>query len=311
MSVQINEFKNIILNNELSNLYILVGNETTIRDIYIKEICDRTKYTLVNLDTLEIRYINKSKTLINNNNFIYVVRYDDQILSNESVWPSLINFNNGIILLCFHSLDKRCKFYKRFEDRVVNFNKIEPKFLCKHIKMLCPDYTDDDCDYLSFLCYDDWGRIQLEIDKIKTLATIEKVPNIVAFDLLLDSNMIAERVDDDNIGFARAVVSRNSKEAIRLLSSVSRDETIGVLSLLYTMFRNSLLVKAYKGSSKGICAGTGLSYNVIQSIIPTCKAWSEEEYLNILGLIRKTIQNIKKGNISNNIALDYLLIRIL
>ena len=131
--MNIQELQKQIIDKQLDNLYVFLGEEIAIQKIYINKIAEINK--------LEIQYIEEYKQIHNslmvNDLFdikkLYVILDDLDILKQENVWQE-INPNGNIIIFKYNNLDKRNKFYKQFENRIVEFNKLSDEVLVKYIQ---------------------------------------------------------------------------------------------------------------------------------------------------------------------------------
>ena len=164
VKMNIQELQKQIIDKQLNNLYVFLGEEIAIQKIYINKIAE--------IKNLEIQYIEEYKQIHNslnvNNLFdikkLYVILDDLDILKQENVW-SEINANGNIIIFKYNNLDKRNKFYKQFENNIVEFNKLSDEILIKYIRKKLP-LSESNCKRLIDICGSNYNQILLEIDKI-------------------------------------------------------------------------------------------------------------------------------------------------
>ena len=131
--MNLQELQKQIIDNKIDNLYIFLGEEIAIQKIYINKIAE--------IKNLEIQYIEEYKQIHNslkvqdlfNTKKLYVILDDVDITKQEKVWEE-INPNENIIIFKYNNLDKRNKFYKQFENKIVEFNKLSDEVLIKYIQ---------------------------------------------------------------------------------------------------------------------------------------------------------------------------------
>lgn len=75
-----------------------------------------------------------------------------------------------MIIFKYNNLDKRNKFYKQFENNIVEFNKLSDEVLTKYIQRelnVGTNLTDINCKKLIDICGSNYNQILLELDKLK------------------------------------------------------------------------------------------------------------------------------------------------
>lgn len=162
--MDIRELQKEIKNKELNDLYIFLGEEIAIQKIYINK--------MANILNLEIQYVEDFKSIYNklNSNDIfsikklYVILDDIDIIKEEKIWQD-IKPNGNIIIFKYNNLDKRSKFYKQFENKLVEFNKLSDEVLTQYIQKVVP-LSNENCKKLIDICNSSYNQILLEINKI-------------------------------------------------------------------------------------------------------------------------------------------------
>ena len=149
--------------------YIFCGDEWKVQEIYINELSklyDRRLY----IDSIRDVYTQLKHTSFIKQRTLYIVRDDHDIMTNEKLQAQLSSLlaDNTLILLV-SSVDKRTKFYKTYSESFVEFNALEravlKRYVQKEIKL-----SDKNTELLIELCESNYGRILLEIDKIRRYA---------------------------------------------------------------------------------------------------------------------------------------------
>ena len=167
--MNIQELQKQIVSKELNNLYVFLGEEIAIQKIYINKIAE--------VMNLEIQYVEEYKQIHNSLNVndlfgtkkLYVILDDLDILKQENIWGE-INTNGHIIIFKYNTIDKRNKFYKYFEQQIVEFNCLSEDVLVKYIQKELPNLSEPNCKKLIDICNSNYNQILLEIDKINNYA---------------------------------------------------------------------------------------------------------------------------------------------
>ena len=303
-----------IINKQLDNLYIFLGEEIAIQKIYINKIAE--------LEELEIQYVEEYKQIHNslkvNNLFntkkLYIILDDLDILKQENVWQN-INPNENILIFKYNNLDKRSKFYKQFEDRIVEFEKLSDEVLTKYIQKDLPNMYNENCKKLIDICNNNYNQILLEIDKIKQFDNLygdkeyNKINNI--FLDLEHKGAFHKEISDITFTFIEKVLKRDIKQVYDLQKKLNQigESNIKLLSLLYNNFKIVLLIQSCK--SNDICKTTGLNNGQVYYNKDKVNYYSTGELVHALRLIQQIESGIKKGTIDEVISLDYLLVNIL
>lgn len=215
--MNIQELQKQIIDKQLNNLYVFLGEEIAIQKIYINKIAK--------IKNLEIQYIEEYKQIHNslnvNNLFdikkLYVILDDLDILKQENIWKD-IKPNGNIIIFKYNNLDKRSKFYKHFENNIVEFNKLSDEVLTKYIQKEIP-LSESNCKKLIAICSNSYNQILLEIDKIKNY----HIGNVIfidsdneAFEELEKHRAFHKEISDITFTFIEKVITRDIKQVYEL-----------------------------------------------------------------------------------------------
>jgi len=226
VTINIQELQKQIIDKELNHLYIFLGEEIAIQKIYINKIAE--------IQNLEIQYIENYKQIHNslqvNDLFdtkkLYVILDDSDILIHEEVWKD-IQSNGNVIIFKYNNLDKRNKFYKQFENRIVEFNKLSDEVLTKYIQKELP-LNDISCKKLINICNSNYNQILLEIDKIKNYTqNFERhnetryptdifIPSDCVFNELEKQGAFHKEISDITFTFIEKVITRDIKAVYEL-----------------------------------------------------------------------------------------------
>jgi DNA polymerase III delta subunit len=314
--MNIQELQKQIIDKQLNNLYVFLGEEIAIQKIYINKIAE--------IKNLEIQYVEEYKQIHNslsvNNLFdikkLYVILDDLDILKQENVWQD-IKPNGNIIIFKYNNLDKRNKFYKQFENNMIEFNKLSDEVLTKYIQKEI-DLNNIHCKQLIDICGSSFNQILLEIDKIKNyISPAEKQykrqfePKDLKFEVLEKQGAFHKEISDITFTFIEKIITRDIKQVYKLQKQLKQigESNIKLLSLLYNNFKIILLIQSCK--SDDISKTTGLKSNEIYFNKDKTGYYSIGELVNALRLIQSTEEGIKTGKIDEEISIDYVLNNIL
>lgn len=168
----IQEVKQDIQHKTLKDFYIFTGEEWAVQKLYIDKMIE-VKGSGMYADSFADIYPKLRNKSILSVPCVYVVREDMDIMTNEKVQSQIANGllgKNTLILLVFN-VDKRTKFYTKYKSITCEFEPLQPPLLKKYIKKEI-NLSDKNCDTLISVCENNYGRILLEIDKIKRYADV-------------------------------------------------------------------------------------------------------------------------------------------
>lgn len=319
--MNIQELQGQIKNKSLLSYYIFLGDEIAVQKIYIKKIAEVTG--------LEIQYVDDYKSIHNklksndifNTKKLYIILDDTDFIKQEKLWTDFDNtkFNDNILIFKFNTLDKRNKFYKYFENKIVEFNKLSDEILIKYIRKELTNGTtlnDENCKKLISMCGNNYNQILLEIDKIKHyydywLQGGASPDNNIVFNVLNEQGAFHKEISDITFEFVEKVLKRDIKAVYVLRNKLRQinESNIKLLSLLYTNFKIVLLLQSCQ--SNDICKTTGLQYYQVKFNQDKVDFYTVGELVNILRKIQSIEKGIKTGTIDEIISLDYLLVNIL
>ena len=219
--MNIQELQKQIIDKQLNNLYVFLGEEIAIQKIYINKIAE--------VKNLEIQYVEEYKQIHNslqvNNLFgtkkLYVILDDLDILKQENVWKE-IKPNGNIIIFKYNNLDKRNKFYKQFENNIVEFNKLSDEVLVKYIQKELK-LNELHCKRLIDICGSNYNQILLELDKLKHYINHYNTDNSMSgtefnalFDELNHKGAFHKEISDITFTFIEKVITRDIKQVYEL-----------------------------------------------------------------------------------------------
>lgn len=312
--MNLQELQKQLINKQLDDLYIFLGEEIAIQKIYINKIA--------NIMNLDLQYVEDFKSIYNklnsndifNTKKLYIILDDIDIVKEEKIWQD-IKPNGNIIIFKYNNLDKRSKFYKQFENKIVEFNKLSDEVLIQYIQKEFPTLYPENCKKLIDICNSSYNQILLELDKLKQFNNMygqdsySKVNNI--FDDLNNRGAFHKEISDITFEFIEKVLKRDVESVYDLRKKLIQigESNIKLLSLLYTNFKTILLIQSCK--SNDICKTTGLQYYQVKYNQDKLNYYTIGELVYTLKLIQKIESGIKTGKIDEQISIDYLIVNII
>lgn len=312
------ELKAQMMSHNMKDVYLFVGPEIAVRDIYIKQIAKMGQYSIKWVDTpADILKSIRSNSILQQKT-LFILTECAELVKNEKCQQILEMDKGKNMLLClFTSLDKRIKFYKQYKDNIVEFEPLQPEILKKYIKKEI-ELSDKDCEKLMEICEGDYGRCLLEIDKMKIY--IKAFNSKSGFDgytaedcfyYFIQSGIIHQPAKDVIFDFVDAVMQRNAYTAFKLMqeSYDSGEATLVMLSNLYSNFKAVLQVQSCE--SKDVSNCTGLTGWQITNARKYLNRYSIRELIDAMGWIRKAEVGIKSGTVEEMLAVPQILVNIM
>lgn len=157
-----------IKTKQLPSYLIFSGDEWKVQQIYIDQIAKTTGLETRRIDSvIDIYGQLKNRSFIKSP-YIYIVRDDKELLNNEKLQQQIESglLGENMLIHLLTSVDKRTKFYKSHSTSIIVFERLSDallkKYTLKEIKL-----SERNIERLIEVCEHDYGRILLEIDKIK------------------------------------------------------------------------------------------------------------------------------------------------
>lgn len=318
--MDISVLKNQIKNNQLDDFYIFTGEEWAIQRIYIEKIAEVSKLPIQYIESIQDIYSILVNGSFIKNNCVYVVRDDKDILNEPKLQDQLTNhlLKDSILILILTQIDKRTKGFKVFESKYISFDKMNVETLKKYVKMQV-DLSDVNCERLINICEQDYGRILLEIDKIKTIGplTFTEVGNTNNYDanavlkMLVEDGTIYVPPKDAVFDLVDAILKRQINKSYYLLQDCYDigESNLVILSNLYNATKQLLQVQSCK--SKDVMETCGITYPQWKAAESRKNKYSISELVQALKLIRNVEKGIKIGDIEEPLSVEYILINML
>ncbi|MBO7212433.1 MAG: hypothetical protein J6V44_15740 [Methanobrevibacter sp.] len=308
------ELKKSIDTGTFTNLYIFYGEEYTILEEYIKMIKNKIGCECKSCESVSIIYKTlNSKSLFGSGKCLYIVRDDKEFLTAEQMWDIERKLKQkGITIIAkYGNIDQRSKFSKKFSDNMTSFDRLSENILAKYIKKDI-DINNDNCEYLINVCNGDYGRIKLEIDKLVNACEYFKLKPDDCFRMCKSADLFYVEPEGEAFELVDSIMTRNYKTIYQLLEKSKRrnDNCFLIFTLLHTNVKQVLQLQL-AGNQGDTQKATGLNGFQIKSAMKYVNRYSCEELVRFLKYIKYCDSGIKQGTISEDMALDYLLVNVL
>ena len=299
--MEVASLKQQIKSGELLDFYVFTGDEWAVQDIYIAQIAKAKKCNIKRINAFaDIYQTLKARSFVQNS-AVYVLRDDKDILTLDKVQNALkagILSDNTLILLLTNT-DKRTKFYKAFKERFVEFEPLAEPVLIKYIQREI-DLYEKECSELIELCESNYGRILLEIDKLKRLGG--------SFDEAVREGVIYRPPKDAIFDFVDAVMKGYTNISFELYEDCKQvgESTLVILSVLYNNIKQTLQVQSYEGND--VVKATGLQPWLINKIKKEyINVYTDSELVEAMRHIREWERGIKLGYRDEQFAVPVIL----
>lgn len=304
-----------ISNNDIPHFLILFGEEQKIIDIYINNICDKLQAKKVVKESVSSVVKNIGKKSIDKCKKLYIVTEDISFTKLEDNWESAKNaMNKDYVILRYNSLDKRSAFVKKNQQNIVEFSHLSDAVLQQYIQRDLHDLSDENVSKLISYCSNDYGRILLEVDKIKQYLSVRTDLTIDSCFVQLDKQgLFHKEIGDITFELTDAVLGGYPDTAIKKLDEAKRkgEPAMMIASILYNGFRNLLAYQGLGKNKQGAMERTGMTKGELWGCTKNVGGYSMEEVKRNMLFCQKVESGIKMGTIDEDIALEYLVLSCL
>lgn len=322
--MDVKELKAKIVSKQIPNFLVFTGDEWEVQKIYIQQISSVTNLSMKYIDSAtEITGKLKANSLVGKQNNLYIVRDDKVLTTDEKVLAKVKdNIGQNILILLLTKLDKRLKFYNANKDTIIVFEPLKPEILEKYIAKEI-NLSKKNIQKLIEVCDGNYGRIRLEIDKIKCFAHGTKEDNRdlhaskpedfidYCFRVLLEDGTIYREPKDAIFDFVNAVLDRKVNKAYELYQDCQAINE-STLAILINLFNNAkAILQVQTCTSKDVTKTTGLTGWQIMNARQHVDVYLKEELEYMIQLIQYCEQAIKTGQMEEQFVIDYILVRIL
>lgn len=304
------DIKAHIKNKTFDPFYVFTGPEREILKIYLHQMANAMNADIKILDSItELANSLKQSRLVTGSTLLVLFDEKEFIQSEklQQLVAKPVTSQRVCVVFVYSNLDKRTKFYKQFSDKIVVFDYLTPSVLTKYIQKVLP-LSDSSCKSLIEACENDYGRILMEIDKIKQYASLFNQSYDSALRQLLSDGGIYVAPADAVFDFVDAVMRNKRNLAIHLLqeSYQSGEATLVLLANLYNSAKQVLQVQTYNGDN--LAQASGLTPFQIMQAKKRKAVYRDEDVVRLMRLVRFAEAGIKSGEIPEENAVMFALI---
>ena len=304
-----------ISEDNIPHFLILFGEEQKILELYEDKIAEKLQAKKVICESVSNFVSTASRKSIDKSKKVYIVQEDMSYLKAEDSWDKIQKYvKNNYIILRYHSLDKRSAFVKKNQQNIVEFSHLSDDVLQQYIQRDLPDLSDENVSKLIRYCSNDYGRILLEIDKVKQyMKSIKSKNEDKCFEELDKQGLFHKEIGDITFKLTDAVLGGYTEKAIQKLDEAKRkgEPAMMIATILYTGFRNLLSYQGLGKNKQGAVERTGMTNGEVWRCSKLTGGYNITELKRNMFLCQKVESGIKMGNIDEDIALEYLVLSCL
>ena len=307
-------------NNDIPHFLIFFGEEQKIIDIYIQNIVQSVDGKKVVVDNVSQAIKDNGKKSLDKSIKVYVATEDTSFLTKDESWENVRkSMHKNYLILRYHSLDKRSAFVKKNQQNIVEFSHLSNDVLQQYIYRDLPDLCEKNASKLIIhYCNNDYGRILLEVDKIKQyheyIACFTSGMSIDdCFEELDRQGLFHKEIGDITFELTNAVLGGYPEKAIQKLDEAKRkgESVMTIACILYSGFRNLLAYQGLGKNKQGAMERTGMTKGELWGCTKNVGGYSIEEVKRNMLFCQKVESGIKMGTLDEDIALEYLVLSCL
>ena len=301
--------------NSIPHFLILYGEEQKIIDIYIQNIVKSVDGKRVVVDNVSQVIKDNGKKSLDKSIKVYVVTEDTAFLTKDESWETVRkSMHKNYVILRYHALDKRSAFVKKNQQNIVEFSHLSDEVLQQYIYRDLPDLSDENAGKLISYCNNDYGRILLEVDKIKKYSSVRNDLTVDScFDQLDRQGLFHKEIGDITFELTNAVLGGYPEKAMQKLDEAKRkgEPVMTIACILYSGFRNLLAYQGLGKNKQGAMERTGMTKGELYGCTKNVGGYNVEEVKRNMLFCQKVESGIKMGTIDEDIALEYLVLSCL
>ena len=301
-----------ISEDNIPHFLILFGEEQKILELYEDKIAEKLQAKKVMCESVSNFVSTAGRKSIDKSKKVYIVQEDMNYLKAEDSWDKIQKYvKNNYIILRYHSLDKRSAFVKKNQQNIVEFSRLSDDVLQQYIQRDLPDLCEKNASKLIRYCSNDYGRILLEIDKVKQyMKAIKSKNEDKCFEELDKQGLFHKEIGDITFELTDAVLGGYTEKAIQKLDEAKRkgEPAMMIATILYTGFRNLLSYQGLGKNKQGAVERTGMTNGEVWRCSKLTGGYNITELKRNMFLCQKVESGIKMGNIDEDIALEYLVL---
>lgn len=308
-----------ISEDNIPHFLILFGNEQKILELYVEKILEKLQAKKVICESVSNFISISGRKSIDKSKKVYVVQEDTNYVKAEDSWDKIQKYmKNNYLILRYNSLDKRSAFVKKNQQNIVEFSYLSNEVLQQYIQRDLSNLSDENASKLIGYCNNDYGRILLEIDKIRQYKSyIDELCSCVSIDdcfkELDKQGLFHKEIGDIKFELTDAVLGGYPDTAIKKLDEAKRkgEPAMMIATILYTGFRNLLAYQGLGKNKQGAVERTGMTNGEVWRCSKLTGGYTINELKRNMILCQHVESGIKMGTIDEDIALEYLVLSCL
>lgn len=294
-----------IQNKNLGCLYIFIGPEIGLQNVYINQILkQRPGGHEESVESVMDRLKSTTSLFSHNTETTYIIRNDLEIMKNEKCWDLLEDITEGVtLILTFTDLNKKGKFYKKFKDYVVEFEKMTTQQLYKVVKSQL-EGTKSAATYFIESCDNDYNTILNNIDKFKRCG-FNKIDKFT-------TDIIIQRIEPGDIfKLLDYIIAKDNKNTLKELNNLlaSGCSELSILSMIGNRLQQVIIIIGY-ADKPNIEEYTGFSKWICKNILKINKI-HPNGLLQALRIVKHYDKYIKTGVLDPKVAVMSCVLKIL
>lgn len=315
--MELSELMKKIAGNDIPHYLVLYGQEQTVLDMYINQIVSITQSHAVYVDTVASVIKQCGKKSLNKSVKCYIVSDDLSYLNAETAWDKIkkdFKKSKDYLILRYHTLDKRDKFSHNNKENLTEFAHLSAEVLQQYIYRDLSDLSEKNALSLIEYCNYDYGRILMEIDKVKQYMSVRTDLTVDScFSQLDKQGLFHKEIGDITFELTNAVLGGYTDQAIIKLDEAKHkgEPAMMIASILYNGFRNLLAYQGLGKNKQGAMERTGLTKGELYGCSKNIGGYSLSEVKRNMLFCQQVESGIKTGLIDEDIALDYLVLHCL
>lgn len=322
----------------MDNVYLISSNSFHLMEDELKKILKDNSYTSFDLNAVELDEVleeaayfslfdDKKYMVVKNANIFgaskrktkeeeseeeTVSKKDEKLLK----YLEAPNSNTVLIFTINGKIDSKKKICKIIKDRykLIQIGDLKPaEIYDKIVKLFKDDGYKIDKDTVYYIINNSLNNYDLAINEVDKIKLYYGKSCTVKYEDV--SNIISRNVEDNNFKFIDSVIGKDIKNSFKMFDDlmIQKVEPIMLMSMLAKEIRNMLLVKKMMNSKskKNMMDILGLKYDFqIDKIINNSYSYKEEKLEEYLVLLSDLDYKIKRGKISNKLALEMFIMKI-
>ena len=226
------------------------------------------------------------------------------------------NDNTVLIFTINGKADTKKKICKIIKDRYkfIQLDDLKPKEIYTRVeKALKEDGYKIDSNTGYYIVNNALNNYDLAINEVEKIKLYYGKGCTVKYDDVV--NIVSKNIEDNNFKFIDTVISRDIKEAFKMYDDlmIQKVEPIMLMSMLAKEVRNMLLVKKMMNTKgkKDMMEVLGLKFDFqMDKLISNSYSFKENQLEGYLVLLSDLDYKIKRGKISNKLALEMFIMDI-